>query len=370
VDCTAGEFAMSLKALGWNSYFDALWREREKPAWLPARVVSQQRGLWRIAGEFAERWAEASGTLRAAADAGADWPAVGDWVAAEILTGGGRPLIHEVLPRRSKFARKVAGRKIEEQVIAANVDSAFVVMALDGDFNVRRLERFLAQCWESGAKSIVVLNKADDCGDVAARVAEVESIAAGLPIFAVSARTGEGLNALDSLLEPGHTIVLLGSSGVGKSTLLNHFLRRDAQAVQPVRGSDSRGRHTTTSRELFALPRGALLIDTPGLRELQLWGASEGVERAFSDIEELAAQCKYGDCGHTSEPGCAVQAAIAEGRLDADRLESRRKLRREQVFLSRKIDPEARQHEKDRVKLLHRGAKQKHDQHRKDGGKQ
>jgi ribosome biogenesis GTPase / thiamine phosphate phosphatase len=361
---------VSLEALGWNSYFDARWKEREKLAWLPARVISQQRGLWRIAGEFSERWAEASGALRAAADAGADWPAAGDWVAAEILAGGGRPLIHKVLPRRSKFGRKVAGRRIEEQVIAANVDTAFVVMALDGDFNVRRLERFLAQCWESGAKSIVVLNKADDCGDVAARVAEVESIAAGLPIFAVSARTGEGLNALDSLLEPGHTIVLLGSSGVGKSTLLNHFLRRDAQAVQPVRGSNSRGRHTTTSRELFALPGGALLIDTPGLRELQLWGASEGVERTFSDIEELAAQCKYGDCGHTSEPGCAVQAAIAEGRLDADRLESQRKLQREQEFLLRKTDTEARQKEKDRVRVLHRGAKQKYDQRRKDGGKQ
>ncbi len=361
---------MSLQALGWNSYFDALWREREVPARLPARVISQQRGLWRIAGEFEEKWAEASGTLRAAADAGADWPTAGDWVAAEILSGGGRPLIQEVLPRRSKFVRKVAGRRVEEQVIAANVDTAFVVMALDGDFNVRRLERFLAQCWESGAKSIIVLNKADDCGDVATRVAEVESVAAGLPIFAVSARTGEGLEALDRLLEPGHTIVLLGSSGVGKSTLLNHFLQRDAQVVQPVRVSDSRGRHTTTSRELFALPGGALLIDTPGLRELQLWGAAEGVEHTFSDIEELAAQCKYGDCGHTSEPGCAVQAAIAEGRLDADRLESQRKLQREQEFLLRKVDVEARQHEKDRVKLVHRGVRKMYDQRRKDGGKE
>lgn len=361
---------MSLKGFGWNSYFDALWRGREEQRLQPARVISQQRGLWRIAGEFAEQWAEASGTLRAAADAGGDWPTVGDWVAAEILSGGGRPLIHEVLPRRSKFARKVAGRRMEEQVIAANVDTAFVVMALDGDFNVRRLERFLAQCWESGAKSIIVLNKTDDCDDVAARVAEVESVASGLPIFAVSARTGEGLAALDSLLEPGSAIVLLGSSGVGKSTLLNHFLQRDAQVVQPVRVSDSRGRHTTTSRELFALPGGALLIDTPGLRELQLWGAAESVEHTFSDIEELAAQCKYGDCGHSSEPGCAVQAAIAEGRLEADRLESQRKLQREQAFLLRKIDPETRQHEKDRVKVLHRGAKQKYDQRRKDGGKE
>jgi ribosome biogenesis GTPase / thiamine phosphate phosphatase len=360
---------VSLKRLGWNSYFAALWQGREQPEWLPARVISQQRGLWRIAGDFAECWAETSGTLRAAAETGGDWPAVGDWVAAERLGGGGRPLIQEVLPRRSKFVRKVAGRRLEEQVIAANVDTAFVVMALDGDFNVRRLERYLAQCFESGAKSIVVLNKADDCGDLAARVAEVESIAAGVPVFSVSARTGDGVDALDTFLLPGQTIVLLGSSGVGKSTLVNHLLQREAQAVQTVRASDSRGRHTTTSRELFALPCGALLIDTPGLRELQLWGATEGVEQAFSDIEELAAQCKYGNCGHTTEPGCAVQAAIVEGRLDESRLENQRKLEREQQFVRRKVDPEAEKQEKERVKLIHRGARQKYDQRRKDGGK-
>src|ERR1700737_1075817 len=364
-----GEHQVSLKRLGWNSYFDALWQDREELAWLPARVISQQRGLWRIAGDFAESWAEASGTLRASAEAGGECPAAGDWVAAEILSAG-RPLIHKVLPRRSKFVRKVAGRRVEEQVIAANVDTAFVVMALDGDFNVRRLERYLAQCCESGAKAIVVLNKADDCGDVAARIAEVEGIAAGVPILAVSARTGDGIEALNSFLETGQTIVLLGSSGVGKSTLLNYFLQRDAQAVQSVRASDSRGRHTTTSRELFALPGGALLIDTPGLRELQLWGATDGVERAFSDIEELAAQCRYGNCGHTIEPGCAVQAAIAEGRLDENRLENQRKLEREQEFVRRKVDPEAQKKKKEGVKQLHRGAKQKYNQRRKDGGKQ
>jgi ribosome biogenesis GTPase len=362
---------MALNELGWNSHFAALWQGRQEAAqaWLPARVISQQRGLWRVAGDFAECWAEASGALRAAAEAGGDWPAAGDWVAAEMLSGGGRPLIHKVLPRRTKFVRKVAGRRLEEQVIAANVDTAFVVMALDGDFNVRRLERYLAQGMESGAKSIVVLNKADDCEDVAARLAEVESTAAGVPVFALSARTGAGVDALDKFLAPGETIVLLGSSGVGKSTLLNHFLQRDAQATQMVRASDSRGRHTTTSRELFELPGGALLIDTPGLRELQLWGAAEGVEQAFSDIEDLAAQCKFGNCGHTSEPGCAVQAAIANGRLDADRLGNWRKLEREQEFVRRKIDPEAQKQEKERVKLLHRGAKQKYEKRRKDGGK-
>jgi ribosome biogenesis GTPase len=361
---------VSLSVLGWNSHFDALWQEREEAAWLPARVVSQQRGLWRITGDFVECWAEASGTLRAAAESGGDWPAVGDWVAAETVSGrDSRPLIQKVLKRRSKFVRKVAGRRVEEQVIAANVDTAFVVMALDGDFNVRRLERYLAQSCESGAKSIVVLNKADDCEDVAARIAEVENVAAGVPVFSISARTGDGVDALDKFLSTGDTVVLLGSSGVGKSTLVNHFLQRDAQAVKAVRASDSRGRHTTTSRELFALPSGALLIDTPGLRELQLWGADEGIEQTFSDLEELAAQCKYGNCGHTAEPGCAVLAAIADGHLDEARIENWRKLQREQEFVNRKIDPEARQREKDRVKLLHRGARKTYDQRRKDGGK-
>lgn len=361
---------MSLRDLGWNQYFASLWDDCVQPESVAARVVSQQRGLWRIAGDFAESWAEASGTLRAAAETGADWPAVGDWVGAEIVKGGGRPLIQTVLPRRSKFTRKVAGRRVEEQVIAANVDTALVVMALDGDFNVRRLERFLAQCWESGARCVIVLNKTDDCDDVGARIVEVESIAAGVSIFAVSARTGDGLEGLNSFLVAGQTIVLLGSSGVGKSTLLNHFLRRDAQAVQAVRTSDSRGRHTTTSRELFALPGGALLIDTPGLRELQLWSANEGVEQTFSDIEALAAQCRYGDCGHTSEPDCAVQAAIVEGRLDPARLESQRKLQREQEFLRRKVDPEARQQEKERTKVIHRGARKMYEQRRKDGLKE
>jgi ribosome biogenesis GTPase len=361
---------MTLHELGWGPYFAALWEERVQAGWVAARVVSQQRGLWRVAGDFAESWAEASGTLRAAAEVGGEWPAVGDWVAAEMLSGGGRPLIQKVLARRSKFGRKVAGKRLEEQVIAANVDTAFVVVALDNDFNVRRLERYLAQTFESGAKSIVVLNKADDCEDVAGRIAEVESIAGGVPIFAVSARTGDGLNALDGFLASGQTVVLLGSSGVGKSTLLNHFLKRDAQAVQAVRASDSRGRHTTTSRELFALPGGALLIDTPGLRELQLWGDAEGVEQAFADIEELAAQCKFGNCGHSNEPGCAVQAALSEGRLDAGRVESWRKLERERDFVRRKVDPQAQQSEKERVKKVHRGAKQKYDQRRKDGGKE
>jgi ribosome biogenesis GTPase / thiamine phosphate phosphatase len=360
---------MFRKELGWDSYFEAQWQEYKRDAYVPARVVSEQRGLWRVAGDFAERWAAPSGKLRRETGEGGAWPAVGDWVAAEMAASEDRAVIHGVLPRRSQFSRKVPGRTVEQQVIAANVDTALIVMALDGNFNLRRLERYLAQCWDSGAKAVVVLNKADACGDVAPRVGEVERVARGVPVLAVSARTGLGLEAAQAYLPPGQTIVLLGSSGVGKSTLLNRWLGREAQRVRTVREKDSRGRHSTTSRQLFVLPCGAVVIDTPGLRELQLWGAEEGVARAFGDIETLAARCRFRDCGHTTEPGCAVQAALASGELDAGRLENRRKLGREQEFLRRKIDPQARQQEKHKNRVVHRAARKMYQQRKREGGK-
>lgn len=362
---------MSLKRFGWNSYFEACWQEHKESAWIPGRVVSQQRGLWRVRGDLAECWAAPSGKVRAEAEEGRGvWPAVGDWVAVEISGGDERGMLHAVLPRRSQFVRKVAGRRIEEQVIAANVDLAFVMAGLGGDFNLRRLERYLSQCWESGARPVLVLNKLDECGDPATRLTEVERIGMGAPVFALSALTGQGIEALAPCLVAGQTIVLLGSSGVGKSTLLNRLLGQSVQAVQPVRERDDRGRHTTTSRELFALPCGALIIDTPGLRELQLWDAADGVVQTFADIEELAARCRFRNCGHASEPGCAVQAAVAAGELAPDRLENQRKLKRELEFLRRKMDPQARQQEKQRTRVLHRSARQIYDQRKRDGGKE
>jgi ribosome biogenesis GTPase len=347
-----------LEKWGWNLYFEALWNDCKRGNAVPARVIEQQRKYWRIAGEFGECWGEAAGKLRLCANEDVEWPAVGDWVAVEIGDEKSAASIQEVLPRRSRFVRKTPGKKIAQQVIAANVDTAFLVCALDGDFNLRRVERYLAQCWESGARPVVVLNKADACVDSRSKSAEIERVALGAAVCVASAKTGQGMEELGAFFKRGETLVLLGSSGVGKSTIANRLAGELLQEVQPVRESDSRGRHTTSSRTLIALPGGALLMDTPGLRELQLWDADEGVSEVFAEIEELAAQCRFGDCRHEGEPGCAVQAAVSSGTLDGARLENRRKLLREQEFLRRKIDPEARRKEKVKIKRLFRGIRQ------------
>lgn len=346
---------MSIFHWGWNDYLDAIWKDVDRGDSVPVRVIAQSRGIWRVAGDFGDCPAEPAGKLRLAAEQGADWPAVGDWVAAELRDQGNAALIHEVLPRRSQFVRKMAGKKIAEQVMAANVDIALLVSAFDGDFNPRRVERYLAQCWESGAKPVIVLNKADVCETPQDNIEAMEKVALGVSVCAVSAKTGLGFDELEEYLTRGQTIVLLGSSGVGKSTIVNRLLGYAIQEVQEVRESDSRGRHTTTARELFVLPSGALLMDTPGLRELQLWDADEGISQTFADIESLAANCRFGNCRHDGEPGCAVQAAIEAGALDKARLENWRKLEREVAFLKRKQDPEASHNEKQRIKQLMRG---------------
>src|SRR6266850_2892089 len=363
------ETCEALRRWGWSSYFEALWNEAERGNGVPARVIAQQRKFWRIAGAFGECWAEVSGKLRLAAEEGVEWPAVGDWAVADVGEAGSSPLILEVLPRRSRFVRKRAGKKIAEQVIGANVDTALLVSALDGDFNPRRVERYLAQCWESGARPVIVLNKADACEDTRANTVEMERVAVGTAVCVVSARTGEDFSELEEFLKPGQTLVLLGSSGVGKSTIANRFLGQAVQEVRPVRESDSRGRHTTTTRELFVLPGGALLMDTPGLREMQLWEAEHGVAQVFADIDLLAAQCRFGDCRHEAEPGCAVLAALGAGTLDPASVENRRKLLREQEFLRRKMDPQARLEQKEQWKQIHRATRQKYRQRQRDGGK-
>jgi ribosome biogenesis GTPase len=334
--------SINLAGLGWSPFFAEAFAPYAVDGLVPGRVAVQHRGAYVVHTEAGELPAEVTGRLRHEAAGAADLPAVGDWVAARQ---GDPLLIHAVLPRRTKFSRKAAGAETKEQVVAANVDVVFLVSALAGDLNARRLERYLALGWESGAEPAVVLTKADLCEDVTAALAEIEGIALGVPVHAVSNLTGEGLDELGPYFAGGRTIAVLGSSGVGKSTLINRLAGRDLQAVAEVR-ADGRGRHTTTRRELVPLPGGGLVLDTPGMRELALWDASGGVEGVFEDVGVLAARCRFPDCAHETEPGCAVRAALEDGSLDAERLASYRKLEGELRHLELKTDKRARSEER------------------------
>ncbi len=332
---------MNLIELGWNDYFAALFEPFGREGLSPARVVIQHRDRCLAAGESVDALAEVSGRFRHLAKGLADYPTVGDWVALEPF-GRRRAIIHAVLERRSAFIRKTAGELTEAQVVAANVDTVFLVTGLDGDYSRRRIERYLTAAWDSGASPIIVLNKSDLREDLAAVVADVDTVALGTPVVALSARDGSNLDALRMFLEPGKTAALLGSSGAGKSTLINRLLGEERLRTAAVREDDSRGRHTTSHREIVVLPGGALLIDTPGMRELQLWTDETSLGHSFEDVERLAAGCRFVDCTHADEPGCAVREAVAEGRLDAGRLESYLKQRRELRQLALKQDKRAR----------------------------
>lgn len=325
---------MNLNDLGWDEGFAASF-EPHKDECEPARVAAQHRGGYDVLTEAGERRVRLTGRLRHEAASAAELPAVGDWVVLRDDT------IHAVLPRRSAFSRKAAWSATEEQVLAANLDAVFVVSALNGDLNLRRLERYLTLAWESGATPVLVLTKADLCDDVGAALLGVEQVALGVATHAVSNLSGAGLDELTPYLGPARTVALLGSSGVGKSTLANRLAGEERQVTHEI-AEDGRGRHTTTSRQLIPLPGGALLVDTPGLREIQLWDADDGIQEAFADVDELAADCRFSDCAHQSEPGCAVQAAIDEGRLLSERLQSYRQLQRELKRLAMKQDARLR----------------------------
>jgi ribosome biogenesis GTPase len=333
---------LNLHDLGWDDGFAAALQPHDNC--IPARVSAQHRGEYDVLTERGELRAHVAGRLRHDAASGADLPAVGDWVALRDET------IQAVLPRRSAFLRKVAFHATEAQVLAANIDTVFVVTGLDDDFSARRLERYLTLAWESGASPAVVLTKADLCDDPLALLLEAEQVAVGVPAHVISNVTGEGLDELATYLGPARTVALLGSSGVGKSSLVNRLFDDEVQATKEL-AEDGTGRHTTTARQLFRLPGGAMLVDTPGLREVQLWDADEGIHEAFSDVDELAAHCRFNDCAHMREPGCAVQAAIDEGRLPRGRLQSYRALQRELKRLAAKQDGRLRSEErKKRVK--------------------
>jgi ribosome biogenesis GTPase len=346
---------MDLQSIGADTAIVSAFETWAAQGLVLGRVALAQRDQYRLYTETGDFSAEASGALWHRAAGAADMPVTGDSVAARVIAPG-QAIVDGVVPRRTCFSRRAAGRREDEQPLAANIDVVFLVCGLDGNFNPRRLERYLVLALESGAAAVVVLNKADLCPDLPARLVETLAIARAVPVVAVSARDG----ALDSLapwLGRGTTVALLGSSGVGKSTLANRLVGEERLWTGEVREGDSRGRHTTTQRELVPLPAGGALIDTPGLRELQLWAGADSVGLAFDEIDELAVRCRYRDCSHSVEPGCAVAEALAEGRLAAERFESYRKLLKEARRHENLADPLAAQEHKRNIKQLHRAGR-------------
>jgi ribosome biogenesis GTPase len=334
---------MTLTDLGWNDAFAAAYEPwRSKAHVHPGRVAIEFNQIFRIYVEDGELDAITAGRLKHRARGRAELPAVGDWVALRKRPEEDRGVIMGVLPRRSAFTRRAAGEATGEQVVAANVDVVFVVMGLDRDYNVRRLERYLVMARESGASPVILLTKPDLCSDLPAHLRAVTSLAGDIVVHVVNPKRGEGLEQLHGDLGAGTTAALLGSSGVGKSTIINRLVGADVRRTRDVRESDSRGRHTTSHRELVVLPGGGLIIDTPGMRELQLWDAGESVRETFDEIEALAPGCHFGDCRHRDEPRCAVKAAVAEGKIAADRLDSYLKVHDELAELARQQEERAR----------------------------
>ncbi len=347
---------MYLQSLGASPAIYGAFQPHAAHGLILARVAISQRDQYRLYSESGELEAEPSGALWHRTPDRAAMPVAGDWVAARIV-GAGQAIVDAVLPRRTLFSRRAAGRREDQQPIAANIDVVFLVCGLDGDFNLRRLERYLTLAMESGAAPVVVLNKADACGDLASRIEETAAVAGEAPIISCSAREDAGMDGLARFLGPGITVALLGSSGVGKSTIVNRLLGEERFPTTDVRESDSRGRHTTTHRELVPLPSGGALIDTPGMRELQLWATQESVDAAFDEIAEIAAGCRFRDCSHRGEQGCAVEAAFVRGDIGAGRLESYRKLLAEARHHDVMTDKLAALEQKRQWKVIHKAMK-------------
>ena len=327
-----------LTTFGWSEFFQTNFKSYEGHGFSCGRVALEHKNLFRVHTQHGEVFAEISGKLRHEAASRRDLPAVGDWVVIRARPEGGRVMIHAVLPRRTSFARKIAGSRTEEQIVGANVDTVFLLTSLNQDFSLRRIERYLMIAWESGANPIIVLSKSDLCDRVAESIEEMQTVARGVPIHAISVVTGSGLQDIAQYFKRGQTVALIGSSGVGKSTLINHLAGDDRLKVQTVRESDDRGRHTTTHRELVLLPAGGLVLDTPGMRELQLFDGDQSLELVFDDIEELAARCFFSDCRHQDEPRCVVREALLAGTIDAGRYQSYQKLQKELKYVARKRD--------------------------------
>jgi ribosome biogenesis GTPase / thiamine phosphate phosphatase len=325
---------MQLSDWGWSSFFESYFEEYKNKGYCVMRIIRVNKGKYIACNDAAEFSCEVTGKFIFQADGKASFPTVGDWVVAIVNDHEQKAMIHAILPRKSAFVRKTAGQTSDEQIIAANIDTVFIVTGLDQNFNVRRIERYLSLAWESKAMPVVLLNKSDLCQEVEAIQRDVESIAIGVDVYVLSATQQSGMDFLKDYIKTGKTVAFIGSSGVGKSTIINAFLGSDRFEVNEVSELGSQGRHTTTFRELIMLPTGGMVIDTPGMRELQVWGDEAGLKQAFDDIDDLSKNCRFKDCVHETEPGCAVQEAIINGLLDSKRLASYCKLKKEFAYLS------------------------------------
>lgn len=347
---------MDLELYGWTPVLAEAFAKNAPPGCIPARIVVQ-KGDFEAVSPAGLLHCHAAGRLKFAAEGASDLPVVGDWVAIEARPAEQTGLIVGVLPRCSSFVRKVPGARTVAQIIAANIDTVFLVSGLDDEFNPARIERYLVLARESGARQVVVLNKADLCPDLESALAMAAAAAPGVPLLVTSVPRHEGIGEFRAFLRTGITGALLGSSGVGKSSLINELLGEERMKTRGVRESDSRGRHATTHRELVLIPSGGMLIDTPGLRELQLWGEGSGLQESFEDVEEIALRCRFTNCLHDAEPGCAIREAVEGGRLGLDRLENYRKLQREMSHLRSKYNVREKIVNKQKMKKLTSGQK-------------
>jgi ribosome biogenesis GTPase len=343
---------MDLHKLGYNPFFHKHFKTLNEEDLIAGRISCVQKNIYTILTEYGEISADISGKFHYHAHNKAEFPTVGDWVGIKYLNTEKRGVIENLFPRKSVFSRKDAGNKTDEQILAANIDIAFLVSGLDGNFNIRRVERYLSIAWENNVSPVIVLNKADKCDDIDKYLVEIETVAFGVPVYPVSALQNTGLDFMDEHLKDGKTGVLLGSSGVGKTTIINSLIGAQNFRVGAIRESDSRGRHTTSFRQLVLMPSGGVLIDTPGLREIQIWNIDEGLKKTFTDIEELAAQCRFRDCKHNKEPGCAINRAIDDGNLKQERFNSYVKLQKELNYLNLRQNVKANIIEKNKWKKI------------------
>lgn len=327
------DHSINIKKYGFSEVFSS--KSSQDSFLEPARVLSQEKGFYKIITNRGEKLAELSGKFRFQATFSSEYPAVGDFVLVNWNESGDSAIVESLLPRKSAFIRKAAGEPQQEQVVAANIDTVFLCMALNNDFNLRRLERYISIAWDSGAIPVVVLTKSDLCDDLEQKLLEVSSVAFGVDVLVTTSTEENGYKELLPFISEGKTIAFIGSSGVGKSTLINRLLGEEQLKTNGLR-NDDKGRHTTTHRELFLLPSGGMVIDTPGMREFGMWDNDAGIERTFMVIEELASQCKFRNCTHTNEPGCAIQKALTTGELQIDRWQSYQKLKAENDYMENK----------------------------------